>query len=81
MVLDNLEKQKQVYIKYVDYEEGTEVVSGSAISNTAVLWESEDEGVVTVDQRGRVKAIGAGSTNVKITTNTYPLKTVPSQFL
>ena len=70
LVLDELGETKQVYIKYVDYEEGTEVVSGSAISNTAVLWESEDEGVVTVDQRGRVKAIGAGSTNVKITTNT-----------
>ena len=71
-VLNNITDTKQIYLKYVDYipEEDPETVTGSAITLTAVTWESENEGVVTVSDTGVVTAVGAGSSLITITTNT-----------
>lgn len=62
----------QLYLKYVDYvpEGETKPVSGSAISASLVTWESDNESVVTVDENGKVKAVGSGSATITATTNT-----------
>jgi len=76
LIINSLDEEKhQVYLKYVDYtQEDQTTVSGSAISATAVQWASEDESVATVDEYGKVKAVGAGSTKLTVTTNTLSAK-------
>lgn len=63
---------KQVYLKYVNYtpENEAEPVTGGAISVSAVTWESDNESVATVDDKGKVTAVGSGSTLITVTTNT-----------
>lgn len=73
LVFDKIsDETKQIYLKYVDYipEGETEAVTGSAISATAVIWESDNESVVTVDENGKVTAVGSGSSTITVTTNT-----------
>jgi uncharacterized protein YjdB len=64
--------EKQIYLKYVNYipEEETETATGAAISASAVTWESDNESVATVDETGKVIAVGSGSTKITVTTNT-----------
>ena len=64
--------EKQIYLKYVNYipEDEIETVTGAAISASAVTWESDNESVVTVDDKGKVKAVGSGSSKITVTTNT-----------
>lgn len=72
LVIDTIGSTKQAFLKYVDYyPDGSVVeVSGSAIDGASVLWESDNEGVVTVDPVGKIKAIGSGSAMVTATTTT-----------
>lgn len=72
LVMDTVGQEKQVYLKYTNYTPDGEVVavSGSAISASAVLWESENEGVATIDSKGKVVAVGSGSTTITVTSNT-----------
>ncbi|MDF2543602.1 MAG: hypothetical protein K0S47_3320 [Herbinix sp.] len=72
LVLNSVNEQKPIYLKYVDYtpDNTTTPVSGSAISASSVLWESNDESIVTVDEAGKVKAVGSGSTSIKVKTST-----------
>lgn len=63
---------RQVYLKYVNYvpDGESETVTGAAISAAAVTWESENESVATVDETGKVTAVGSGSARIVVTTNT-----------
>lgn len=73
LVIDDIDSEpKQVYLKYVDYtpEGESESVTGSAISATAVTWDSDNESVAIVDEEGRVKAVGSGSAKITVTSNT-----------
>lgn len=73
LVLNKGAAPKKIYLKYVNYttdDEIPETVTGGAISAEKVLWESDNEGVATVNEKGEVTAVGAGSANIKITTNT-----------
>jgi uncharacterized protein YjdB len=76
--LDEIGDTRQIYLKYVDYENSSGVtVSGGAISATAVDYESDNEGVATVSESGVVKAVGSGSCNIKITSRTMSSKDMP----
>jgi hypothetical protein len=69
LVLNDVGDEKTIYLKYVD--DDVAVVSGSAISADYVSWKSENEGVATVDSKtGKVKAVGPGSTDITVSTNT-----------
>ncbi|NLJ95915.1 MAG: hypothetical protein GX321_02075 [Clostridiales bacterium] len=73
LVFDNVgDDPKQIYLKYVNYtpEGETEAETGDAISVSSVLWESDNEGVVTVDDKGIVTAVGSGSATITVTTKT-----------
>lgn len=72
LVFDDIGQSKQVYLKYANYvpEGESEAVTGSAISVSAVDWESSNEGVATVDDKGKVTAVGSGNTTITVTTNT-----------
>lgn len=59
------EKSKTINLKYKNANVGTVVDNTSA----SLSWESEDINVATVNQEGVVKAVGAGKTRIKITTN------------
>lgn len=52
-------------LKYVD---------NTVINNDTVRWESSNVGVATVDNKGKVTAVGAGVTTIKISTNTVSVK-------
>ena len=75
------DNKKQIFLKYVDYveEEGDGVITGLSIPYSAVTWESDNEGVVTVDEKGLVTAVGAGSAKIIVTTNTMSSKDFPIQ--
>lgn len=79
LLIDSVGSSKQVYLKYVDYtaDDTTTTVSGSAISVTAVNWESSDEGVATVDDQGMVTAVGAGTSTITVTSNTMSSQDKP----
>ena len=73
LVINDIDNtKKQVYLKYVNYisEDETETATGAAISASAVTWESDNESVATVDETGKVKAVGSGSAKITVTTNT-----------
>ena len=70
LVINEIGDEKQVYLKYVNYDDETGTVTGSAISAAAVTWESENESVATVDETGKVTAVGSGSARITVTTNT-----------
>lgn len=72
LVMNDDSPPRQVYLKYLDYipEGETEPVSGSAISFSTVTWESDNESVATVDEKGIVTAVGSGSAKITVTTNT-----------
>lgn len=72
LILDTIDQTKQIYLKYVDYTPDGEVVpvSGSAISASAVIWESDNEGVATINDNGVVRAVGSGNAVITATTNT-----------
>ena len=70
LVINSIGQSKQVYLKYVDYEDGSGTVSGPEIPATAVTWESDNEGVATIDNKGLVKAVGAGNATITVTSNT-----------
>ncbi len=77
LVIDKVADTKQIYLKYVDYEDGVGTVSGAAISLNAVTFDSSDEGVVTVDANGKVTAVGGGSATVTVTSKTMSSKDTP----
>lgn len=81
LIIDDIAEEKQIYLKYIDYE--TEVdpvaVTGAAISASAVIWESDNEGVATVDETGLVTSVGSGSANITVTSNTMSLQDRPMQ--
>lgn len=61
---------KQVFLKYVDYDSGSGNVTGAAISGAALIFDSDNKGVATVDSNGVVKAVGAGSATITVSTTT-----------
>lgn len=73
LVFDNIsDEPKQIYLKYANYipEGEADPVSGDAIAVSSVTWESNNEGVATVDDNGKVTAVGSGSASITATTNT-----------
>lgn len=76
LIMDNVGQEKQVYLKYVDYDDtsvvsgSSTVVTGSAISASAVTFESSNESVATIDATGKVKAVGSGHSTITVTSTT-----------
>ncbi|MDF2943325.1 MAG: hypothetical protein K0S01_2183 [Herbinix sp.] len=79
LVIDTINDEKPIFLKYVDYNPDGSVVpvSGAAIATSAVIWESDKEGVATVNAEGKVKAVGAGSTTITATSNTMSTQDKP----
>ena len=76
--INHVNDQKQVYLKYMDDPSGSAVpVSGGAISASAVLWESDNEGVATISATGMVKAVGSGNATITATSNTMSSQDKP----
>ncbi len=67
LILDNIGDEKTLILKYVNEKEDDPI---TPIGAQYVTWESSNEGVVTVDPTGKVKAIGSGSAEITVTTNT-----------
>ncbi len=63
--LDKIGDTKQVVLKYVTYNENDEYVD-----NTLVDWSSSNEMVATVDEFGKVTAVGAGRAEIMVSTQT-----------
>ncbi len=63
--LDKIGDTKQVVLKYVTYNEKDEYVD-----NTLVDWSSSNEMVATVDEFGKVTAVGAGRAEIMVSTQT-----------
>ncbi len=59
--LDKIGESKQAVLKYVDYKE---------IDNLQVDWTSSNPLVASVDEKGNVTAVGAGYTEIVVTTRT-----------
>lgn len=73
LIIDKVNEKKTVYLKFVDYydnDDSTSAITGSAISASAVEWVSDNEGVATVDDNGKVTAVGSGSTLITATSQT-----------
>ncbi len=72
LVINDIGQIKQIFLKYVDYtpDGQTETVTGSAVSSSQVTWESDNEGVATIDADGKVTGIGGGSATITATTST-----------
>ena len=69
---------RQIALKYTDeIASGGTVVSGSAISVSAVSFKSSNENVVTVSDTGLLTAIGSGISDVTITSTTMSSKDKP----
>lgn len=64
---DPSNSEKRIFLQGVSYNAQGEAlaVSGSSLSIPAVIWESGDESVATVD-KGLVKAVGPGSTTITV---------------
>lgn len=78
LVLDTIGKSKQIYVKYKDYtDNSSSVVTGSAISASALTFDSDNTGVATVDENGLVTAVGAGSATITISSSTMSTKDDP----
>ena len=74
--IKNVGDTSQIFLKYVDYDENSLPVSGSAIS-TGIVWTSDNEGVAIVDEKGLVTAIGGGSATITATSNTLSTQDKP----
>ena len=59
--LNKIGDVKPIDLRYVDDKE---------VLNTIVLWESSNEMVATVDEKGNVKAVGAGRAEITVSTQT-----------
>ncbi|MGB4660807.1 MAG: Ig-like domain-containing protein [Mobilitalea sp.] len=59
--------KKQIYLKYVEYDDPAVI---TAVTGSAIIWESNNEGVATVNESGLVTAVGGGSTTISATTTT-----------
>ena len=70
MTMDTIGQEEKVFLKYVDYTTSSGSVTGSAIDASAVIFTSDNNGVVTVDSTGKVKAIGAGTAKITATSAT-----------
>jgi len=70
LVLDSVGSTKQIYLKYVDDTSGSTPVAGGAITGSAVTYTSANENVVKVDENGKVTAIGAGKSEITISSVT-----------
>jgi uncharacterized protein YjdB len=71
LVMDTIGQTKKVYVKYKDYTaDDSTTETGEDISSTSLLFESDNNGVVTVTADGTVKAVGAGSAAITITSST-----------
>ncbi len=75
LIMNSIGESKPIYLKYADY--GTE--TGTEIVNSAVTFTSSNEGVVSVDENGLVKAKGAGSSTITITSDTMSSKDRPME--
>lgn len=73
LVVNSIGETKQIFLKYANPD--TDPVT--SVSGSAVTWSSENEGVVTVDETGKVTAVGGGSSVVTITSNTMSSKDKP----
>jgi uncharacterized protein YjdB len=69
LVLDTINQTKPVFVKYLDYTDESPAVSGAAIATT-LLYQSDNIGVATVDEKGVVKAVGAGSATITVSSIT-----------
>ena len=68
-----LEKEKTIL--YVDETEDLVVtVNPEEATNKKLIWESDDETVVTVDENGKITAIGEGTATVTVTSEDDPTK-------
>ncbi len=68
-----LEKEKTIL--YVDETEDLIVtVNPEDATNKKLIWESDDETVVTVDENGKITAIGEGTATVTVTSEDDPTK-------
>jgi uncharacterized protein YjdB len=73
--LNTIPQKKQIFLKFIDYTpENEDPVDGAPILGSSVEWESDNEGVVTVDGNGFVTAVGSGSAMITVTTNTMSTK-------
>ncbi len=75
MVFDNVGEQRTIYVKYVDDQDTN--TPGEAIDASFVDWESSDVGVIKVDAKGKVTAVGAGSATITVSTFTMSTTDTP----
>ena len=57
MTMDTIGQEEKVFLKYVDYTTSSGSVTGSAIDASAVIFTSDNNGVVTVDSTGKGKSL------------------------
>ncbi len=67
MTFDTIGQERTAYIKYVVADGST---GDDSIDNSLVDWSSSNVGVVTVDSGGKLKAVGAGSADITVSTKT-----------
>jgi len=67
MTFDSVGQQRTAYIKYVVDETST---GDDSIDNSLVDWSSSNVGVVTVDNNGKLTAVGAGFADITVSTKT-----------
>jgi uncharacterized protein YjdB len=71
MVLElNQDEERQIVLKYVEYNSSGDAVTGSAITATDLDYVSNNTKVVTVNSNGKVTAKGAGDATITISTRT-----------
>jgi len=68
--------QKLLKLNNVKYPDDASITTGSAINVSTVEWESDNEGVVTVDKNGWVTAVGCGTATVTVTSTTNATGTI-----
>lgn len=73
----DVNEEKTIYLKYIDYTTDSGAVSGGAIT-AGVMFSSDNVNVASVDATsGKVKAVGSGSATITITTTTMSGKDDP----
>lgn len=71
MVLElNKDEERQIVLKYVEYNSSGDVVTGSAITASDLDYISSNTKVVSVNANGKVTAKGAGDATITISTRT-----------